>query len=70
VQDTEPSVRPAPRVIVLGQLVANLTFVAEAFGARPDLFASIEAAFASVPLMHLHFRKDDSYWDAIDAAAL
>jgi hypothetical protein len=70
VKDTAPAVKPAPRTIVLGQLVANLTFVAEAFGARPDLFASIELAFASVPLMHLHFRKDDSYWDAIDAAVL
>lgn len=64
------AVRPVHRAIALGQLVGNLTFVAEAFGARPDLFASIEAAFASVPLMHLHFRKDDSYWDAIDEAGL
>ncbi len=62
------AVRSAPRTLVFGQLVGNLTFVAEAFGARPDLFASIERAFAKVPLMHLHFRKDDSYWDAIDAA--
>jgi hypothetical protein len=64
------AVRPAPRAIAFGQLVGNLTFVAEAFGARPDLFASVEAAFAGVPLMHLHFVKDDSYWDAIDAAGL
>ena len=63
-------VREARRVIAFGQLVGNLTFVAEAFRERPDLFASIEAAFASVPLFHLHFRKDDSYWDAIDAAGL
>jgi hypothetical protein len=64
------AVRPVPRAIALGQLVGNLTFVAEAFGARPDLFASIEAAFSTVPLLHLHFRKDDSYWDAIDEAGL
>lgn len=63
-------VRDAKRVIAFGQLVGNLTFVAEAFRERPDLFASIEAAFASVPLFHLHFKKDDSYWDAIDAAGL
>ena len=63
-------VRPAERLIAFGQLVGNLTFVAEAFGARPDLFASVEAAFAAVPLFHLHFRKDDSYWDAIAAAGL
>ncbi len=63
-------VRPAPRIVAFGQLVGNLTFVAEAFGERPDLFASVEAAFAGTPLFHLHFRKDDSYWDAIDAAGL
>lgn len=63
-------VREAKRVIAFGQLVGNLTFVAEAFRERPDLFAAIEAAFASVPLFHLHFRKDDSYWDAIDAKGL
>ena len=70
VKADKADVRPAPRAIVFGQLVGNLTFVAEAFGARPDLFASVETAFAPVPLFHLHFRKDDSYWDAIDAAGL
>jgi hypothetical protein len=64
------AVQPVRRAIGFGQLVGNLTFVAEAFDARPDLFASVEAAFAGVPLLHLHFRKDDSYWDAIDAAGL
>ena len=57
-------------MVAFGQLVGNLTFVAEAFRERPDLFASVEAAFAPVPLFHLHFRKDDSYWDAIEAAGL
>jgi len=70
VKDLKAEVRAAPRVVVFGQLVGNLTFVAEAFGERPDLFASIEAAFAGLPLFHLHFKKDDSYWDAIDAAGL
>jgi hypothetical protein len=70
VQAASAEVRNAPRAIAFGQLVGNLTFVAEAFRERPDLFASVEAAFAGVPLHHLHFRKDDSYWDAIDAAGL
>ena len=63
-------VRAVPRPLVFGQLVGSLTFVAEAFQQRPDVFASVEAAFAEVPLLHLHFLKDDSYWDAIDAAGL
>jgi len=70
VKDVKAEVRAAPRAVAFGQLVGNLTFVAEAFRERPDLFASIEAAFAGVPLLHLHFKKDDSYWDAIDAAGL
>jgi hypothetical protein len=58
----------APRVVLLGQLVGNLTVVAEAFDRRPDLFASVERAFSNVPLAHLHFTKDESYWDAIASA--
>jgi len=68
VKDVRAEVRSVPRAVAFGQLVGNLTFVAEAFRERPDLFASIEAAFAVVPLNHLHFAKDDSFWDAIDAA--
>jgi hypothetical protein len=70
VKDAHANVRLVPRAVAFGQLVGNLTFVAEAFRERPDLFASIEAAFAGVPLLHLHFSKDDSFWDAIDAAGL
>ena len=68
VQAPDAAVVPVPRAIAFGQLVANLTFVAEAFDRRPDLFASVEKAFSCVPLAHLHFRKDDSYWEAISAA--
>jgi len=67
VKASSASVQDAPRAVAFGQLVGNLTFVAEAFRERPDLFASVERAFAGVPLRHLHFTKDDSYWDAIDA---
>jgi hypothetical protein len=67
VKDVRAEVRSVPRAVAFGQLVGNLTFVAEAFRERPDLFASVEAAFAAIPLSHLHFAKNDSYWDAIDA---
>jgi hypothetical protein len=68
VQAPRAEVRPIPRVRALSELVGNLPFVAESFSARPDLFAAVERAFAAVPLAHLAFRKDDSFWDAIDAA--
>ncbi len=54
----------------MSELVGNLPFVAESFAERPDLFQRVASAFANVPLSHLHFRKDDSYWDAIEAAGL
>lgn len=70
IQAKEAAVVEVPRLIAFGQLVGNLTFVAEAFDVRPDLFASVERAFAGIPLQHLHCRKDDTYWDAIVAAGL
>jgi hypothetical protein len=68
VQASEPAVREVDRVRALAELVGNLPFVAEAFARRTDLFDRLHAAFASVPLAHLCFTKDDRFWDAIDAA--
>jgi hypothetical protein len=70
VQDTVASVREVHRVKVFGELVGNFPFVAEAYRDRPDLFESMENAFRNTPLYHLHFRKDDSYWDAIREARI
>jgi hypothetical protein len=70
VQADRAAVKPVARARALGELVGNLPFVAEAFAARPDLFDGVASAFAAVPLAHLHFRKDDSYWDAIESAQL
>lgn len=69
-QADEAEVVRVPRVLALAEIVGNLPFVAESFATRPDLFEAIERAFSSVPLAHLRFRKDDSYWDAIDRAGL
>jgi hypothetical protein len=68
VKDRHAEVRPVPRARALAELVGNLPFVAEAFGRRPDLFDRLQRAFGSLPLAHLHFRKDESYWDAIEAS--
>jgi hypothetical protein len=70
IQAAEAGVRKVGRVQALSELVGNLPFVAEAFSNRPDLFARVEGGFAPVPLFHLEFRKDDTFWDAIDAAGL
>ena len=67
-QAPEARVEEVSRAIAWSGLVANLPFVNDAFPSRPELHARVHQAFADVPLAHLHFRKDDSYWDAIDAA--
>lgn len=69
VKATEARVAPVPRVRSFTELVANLPFVVDALDRRPELFARFEATFRDLPLAHLHFRKDDSYWDAILAQA-
>ena len=50
---------------------ANLPFVVDQLHASPELFESLEKALRSIPLHLLRFtRHDDSFWDAIEAAAL
>jgi hypothetical protein len=68
IQASRAEVRPVARVRAFAELVGNLPFVAEAFAAREDLFRRTIETFASLPLSHLHFTRDDSYWDAIAAA--
>jgi hypothetical protein len=68
VKDESAAVAPVPRLRALGELVGNLTFVAEAYASAPELWDALERTFRQVPLAHLHFRKDDSYWDAIAEA--
>ena len=70
IQADAARVEPVDRLRAMSELVGNLPFVAEGFGRRPDLFGKIQGSFDSIPLMHLHFRKDDSYWDAIHEAGL
>ena len=68
IQDTRAEVRPIDRSRAFAELVGNLPFVAEAFSKRGDLFRRTLESFSTLPLAHLHFAKDDSYWDAIAAA--
>jgi hypothetical protein len=70
IKDERAAVKSVARIRALSELVGNLTFVADSFGARPDLFERLESIFKDIPLAHLHFRRDDSYWDAIERAGL
>jgi hypothetical protein len=70
VQATEARVEHVSRAVAWSGLMANLPFVSDAFPDHPELLERIQQAFTPVPLAHLHFRKDDSYWDAVQAAGL
>jgi hypothetical protein len=70
IKDRNADVRPVSRSRAMAELVGNLPFVAESFATRPDLFAGVQQAFAELPLAHLHFARDDTYWDAIEQADL
>jgi len=65
VQAAQAAVTPVARHRGVSEFVGNMPFVAEAFGARPDLLDTIASALSGLPLAHLHFRMDDSYWQAI-----
>lgn len=68
IQAPRAEVREVSRVRALSELIGNLPFVAESFSSRPDLFERVQNALGALPLAHLHFRRDDTYWDAIAAA--
>ncbi len=70
IQASQAAVRTVSRVRAFSELVGNLPFVAEKFAEREDLFDAVRTLFSDVPLAHLEFCKDDSYWDAIAAAGL
>ena len=70
IQAPRAAVRSVSRLRAMAELVGNLPFVAEAFAQRTDLFERAIESFGGLPLAHLHFAKDDTYWDAIEAAGL
>ena len=49
-------------------LLGNLPFVVDQLPARPDLIDRVHALVGRAPFRYLHFRRDESFWPAIDAA--
>jgi hypothetical protein len=64
-------VEPLSPVTAMAGAVANLPFVVDQLAAAPAIFSLVEAALKSIPIHLLSFhRRDDSFWDAIEAAGL
>lgn len=66
-QDTSVFLEPLPRSRALAELVANSPVVSGDGGWLPALMARWEAVVAAVPVYGLHFRKDPTFWEVIDA---
>lgn len=70
VQAELAAVEEINRLQALAELMGNLPFVAGTLRNRPDLFNAVEKAFRETPLLHLHFRMDDTFWDVIEEFGL
>jgi hypothetical protein len=62
----EARVEEVPRSLAFAGLLANHPVVAEFFPQRTGLMEDLEKAFSGVAMARLHFRPDDSFWDAIE----
>ena len=66
-----PAVLPLALPLAMAGAIANLPFVCDQLHAVPELFTSIEGLFGAFPIRVLRFTdRDDSFWEAIEAAGL
>ncbi len=68
VQDTDDRVVPLAGARAVGELVGSLPFVTERHEVAGRAIDTVSRAAAATPVSHLHFRKDRTFWQAIDAA--
>ena len=66
-KDTRNEVRPDDGGC-FADLVGNLPFVVDQIPGHPHLIDGVRALVDGTPFRYLHFRKDESFWAAIDAA--
>jgi hypothetical protein len=65
-QDTEHYLEAMPRVIAVADLVASSPFVVRELSLSDMLVAVCDNIARAVPVMSLHFKRDDGYWKVID----
>lgn len=65
-QDTEHFLEPIPRVMAIADLVASSPFVVRELSLSDMLVNVCDSITKSVPVMALHFKRDDGYWKVID----
>jgi hypothetical protein len=65
-QDTRTHLRPEDGGC-FADLLGNLPFVVDQIPRHPHLIDRVRALVEGVPFGYLHFRKDQTFWPAIDA---
>lgn len=66
VQADEDRVVPLTGARAVGELVGSLPFVTERHGSASKAIDVVSRAAASTPVGLLHFRKDRTFWSAIE----
>lgn len=65
-QDTEHYIEPMSRVTAVASLAASSPFIVRELSLSDLLVDVCEVIVRSVPVMALHFKRDDGYWKVID----
>jgi hypothetical protein len=65
-QDTDHYVKPISRVTAIADLVASSPFVVRELSLTDRLLDVCDMIVRSVPVMALHFKRDDGFWKVID----
>jgi hypothetical protein len=65
-QDTEHYIEPMSRVTAVASLAASSPFIVRELSLSDLLVDICEVIVRSVPVMALHFKRDDGYWKVID----
>ncbi len=67
VKDKEVFLAPLSSAQALGELVANTPVISADPLWLPEAFARWEAVLAGTPVYALHFRRDSTFWEVLDA---
>ena len=68
VKDTVDRVEPLDGPRAVGELVQSLPFVTDCPGAAPRMLEVASAVAAAAPVRRLRFRKDRTFWSAVESA--
>lgn len=65
-QDTEHFIRPLSRVTAVADLVASSPFIVRELSMSDKLVDVCDRVVTTLPVLALHFKRDDGFWKVID----